>query len=275
MNSICRKILRTIVGTLSLMVLIVSADSAEPVGATLSAKDLAAGLSALQEGSSYVRLRFEVKQPTNTAQITLQLQIKQRRTRTTYDLVYQILWPNDRKGEAVLLRQGNGNPPSGSIYIPPDKPRPLNTSQMNDALFGSDLSYRDLIEDFFEWENQKIVGNEVLNHVSCVILESRPSKGEPSFYASVRSWIDAARLVPLRVEKYLPSGQIGRRIDTTRVAADDKGRPIPADLTVRGSRENSVTDLDGSRIRHDVVFTDRDFTPEGLTDVLAPPSATE
>jgi hypothetical protein len=91
----------------------------------------------------------------------------------------------------------------------------------------------------------------------------------------VRSWIDARRLVALRVEKYLPSGQIGRRIDTTRVAADDKGRPIPADLTVRGSRENSVTVLDGSRIRHDVAFTDRDFAPEGLTDVSAPPSTTE
>ena len=90
-----------------------------------------------------------------------------------------------------------------------------------------------------------------------------------------RLWIDARRLVPLRVEKYLPSGQLARRIDTTRVATDDKGRFIPADLTVRGPREDSVTDLDGSRIRHDVAFTDRDFAPEGLTDLLPPPSASE
>jgi hypothetical protein len=31
-----------------------------------------------------------------------------------------------------------------------------------------------------------------------------------------------------------------------------------------------VTDLDGPRIRHDVAFTDRDFTPEGLTGISAP-----
>ena len=114
------------------------------------------------------------------------------------------------------------------------------------------------------------MGTEVLNRVSCLILESRPGKGETSSYASVRSWIDSRRLVPLRVEKYLPSGQLARRIDTTRVATDDKGRSIPADLTVRGLREDSVTDLDGSRIRHDVAYTDREFTPEGLTEVVPP-----
>jgi hypothetical protein len=72
------------------------------------------------------------------------------------------------------------------------------------------------------------------------------------------------------VEKYLSSGQLARRIDTTRVATDDKGRSIPADLTVRGSQQDSVTDLDGSRIRHDVAFTDREFTPEGLTEIAPP-----
>jgi hypothetical protein len=77
------------------------------------------------------------------------------------------------------------------------------------------------------------------------------------------------------VEKYLPSGQLARRIDTTRVATDDKGRPIPADLTVRRLGGDSVTDLDGSRIRHDVAFTDREFTPAGLTEVLAPPSVAD
>ena len=122
-------------------------------------------------------------------------------------------------------------------------------------------------------ENQTIVGSEILNRVSCVILESRPGQGASSTYASVRSWIDSRRLVPLRVEKYLASGQLARRIETTRVVTDDKGRFIPADLTVSGPREDSVTNLDGSRIRHDVAYTDHEFTPEALREVLAPPAA--
>jgi Outer membrane lipoprotein-sorting protein len=222
-----------------------------------------------------VRLRLEVKQPRDTTKIALQIQIKERRTKTTFDIVYQVLWPNERKGEAVLLRKGGERPPTGSLFMPPDNLRSLDASQMSEALFGSDLSYQDISEDFFAWENQAIAGSEVLNGVSCVILESKPGKGESSTYASVRSWIDPRRLVPLRVEKYLPSGRLARLIETTRVVKDDKGRSIPGNLTVRGARDDSVTELDGSRIRHDVVYDDRDFTLEALKEISPPRSAPE
>jgi Outer membrane lipoprotein-sorting protein len=241
----------------------------------MSARDLAATLSARQDGTSYVRLRLDVKQPSDTTKIALQIQIKHRRTKAANDIVYQVLWPKERKGEAVLLHQADGHPPTGSLFIPPDKLRSLDASQMNEALFGSDLSYQDVIEIFFAWENQAIAGNEVINRVSCIILESRPGKGESTPYGSVRSWIDPSRLVPLRVEKYLPSGALARRIETTRVATDDKGRFIPATLTVHGSRQDSVTVLEGSRIKHDVPYADREFTPEGLKEALAPSSAPE
>ena len=74
----------------------------------------------------------------------------------------------------------------------------------------------------------------------------------------------ARRLVPLRVEKYAASGELARRIDSTKIATDDNRRHIPANLTVRGRAQDSVTELDGSKIRHDVIFTDREFTPDGL-----------
>ena len=242
--------------------------------AAISAKNLAADLSALRNGTSYVRLRLTVKQPAN-AKAALQLQIKERRSKTGADLVYQVLWPKERKGEGILLHKTEGGAPTGSLYVPPEKPRILSASQMNNPLFGSALSYEDVIDNFFGWENQVIVGTEVLDRVSCLILESKPGKGDSSSYAKVRSWVDPRRLVPLRIEKYLPSGQMARGIDTTRVVTDDKGRFIPADLTVRNAQEGSVTDLDGSRIRHDVIYTDREFSPEGLTEILAPPSAPE
>jgi hypothetical protein len=276
MNLLHSEIWRVTTATLGLALLTSSsAGAADTEAAAMSAKNLADRLSALQDGASYVRLRLEVKQPGDTTNTVLQLQIKERRTKSATDVLYQVLWPKERKGEAVLLHKAVGSPPAGSLFTPPDKVSTLNASQMNGALFGSDLSYQDVIENFFAWENQAIVGSEVLNRVSCLILESRPGKGELSTYASVRSWIDPRRLVPLRVEKYLPTGRLARRIDTTRVGTDDKGRSIPADLTVRGPRENSVTDLDGSRIKHDVAYADREFTPEGLGEISAPSSAPE
>ena len=231
----------------------------------MTASDLASRLSALrQDGASYVRLRMEIKRATKE---TLQLQIKERRTMNSSEVVYQVLYPKERKGESVLLRKIGNQPASGSVFVPPNTVRPID--DLKEPLFGSDLSYEDVVEDFFAWEQQAIVGTEKVDGVNCPILESKPGKDERSIYGSVRSWIDVRRLVPLRVEKYASSGQLLRRIATTRVVAD-AGHHIPADLTVGGARPDSSTLLDGSRIRHNVTYTDRDFTIDGLKEIATP-----
>ena len=243
-----------------------AADPAPPATAT----ELAARLSALQQdGASYVRLKMEIK---GAAKETLQLQIKQRRTPGATEVVYQVLFPKERKGESVLLRKIGNRPASGSVFVPPNTVRTID--DMKDALLGGDLSYEDIVENFFAWDRQAIVGTEDVDGVSCQILESKPGKGERSTYGSVRSWIDPRRTVPLRVEKYSASGQLLRRIDTTRVVAD-AGHHIPANLAVRGPRPDSSTEFDGSRIRHDVTYTDADFSAEGLKQVSAPRGSAE
>ena len=248
---------------------IFSARAADTSAPAISAADLAARLSsAQQDGASFVRLRLDV---TGATKLALQLQIKQRRTKGASEVVYQVLWPKERKGEAVLLRKTGERAASGSLFRPPDTVRPLTGEQMNEALFGSDLTYEDVIENFFAWEHQAIVGSEIVDRVPCQILESKPGKGQVSTYASVRSWVDTRRMVPLRVEKYTASGKLARRIDTTKVATDDLDRHIPANLTVRGRRQDSVTELDGSKIKHDVTYTDREFTPDGIKDLTSAP----
>ena len=251
-----------------------SALSAEPAASAISARDLAARLNAWQQdGASYVRLRMVVSQPSGKS--ALQIQIKARRTKTTTEVVYQILWPKERKGESVLLRNTGGRSASGSIFIPPATLRPLDASQMKEPLFGSDLSYEDLVDNFFSWEQQAIVGTEDVDGVSCHILESKPGKGDRSSYGSVRTWVDARRLVPLRIEKYTASGGLARRIETSNVVTDDVGRQVPANLTVRGSRKNSVTEIDGSRIKHDVTYGDKQFEPGALKELTIPGASRE
>ncbi len=240
--------------------------AAAPEAPALSAAELAAQLSARQEGTSLVRLRMDIAGPAKTA---LQLQIKSRASRGGAELVYQVLWPKERKGEGVLLRRGGG-----AVFTPPDTVRTITAAQMREPLFGSDLSYEDVVENFFSWDQQAIVGNEAVDRVNCAILESKPGKGGRSSYTSVRTWVDTRRLVPLRVEKYTGAGKLARRIDTTAVHLDDKGRPIPANLTVRGPGD-SVTELDGSRIKHGVSFSDEEFTPEGLKQPISGRSTAE
>ena len=260
---------------ISLLLVACSANAAEAPPA-LPAKDLAAKLSALQQdGSSYVRLKMDVKPPAGTPQFSLQLQIKQRRTQASTEVVYQVLWPKQRAGEAVLLRQSGNQPATGSLFIPPNTERHLNASQMKELLFGSDLSYADVLENFFAWDNQTIAGTEVVDRVNCQILESKPGKNQRSSYAVVRTWVDSRRLVPLRIEKYLPSGTLARRIDTTDVATDDMRRSVPANLTVSSPQKGSTTELEGSKLKHGVALTNREFTPEGIKEVTTPRAAAE
>jgi hypothetical protein len=237
--------------------------AAEPAPPAMSADQLASRMDAARQGSKMIRARLEVRSSEGAKRV-LQLQIKERRTKNTTDLIYRVLWPNEHKDEAVILHQETGNAPSGSMIVPPNTTRALKASEMNEGLFGSDLSYQDAIENFFAWGKQAIIGAEVVNRVNCQILESKPGKSGISIYAKVRSWIDPQRLVPMRVEKYSASGELVRRIDTTRVARDERHNPIPANLVVHGPHKNSVTELDGARIDQDVKLTDADFTPAGV-----------
>jgi hypothetical protein len=237
------------------------ADNALPANAA----DLAARLTGLREdGSSYVRLRMEIKGPKPE---TLQIQIKQRVTSGAAEILYQILFPKERKGEAVLLRRTGTRAASGTAFVPSNTVRPI--SDLKEPLFGSDLSCEDIINNPYTWERQAIVGNETIDGAGCQILESKPGKADHSSYGSVRSWIDPRRMVPLRIEEYSPSGQLVRRIDTARVVAD-AGRHIPADLVVHGTRADSSTVIDGSRIKRGVAYTDADFAGDGMKDLTPP-----
>ena len=232
-----------------------------------AASGLAAKLGAMQQdGASVVRLKMEVQ---GASKSTLQLQIKQRRSGSGTEVVYQVLWPKERAGEAVLLRKMEDGAATGTVFIPPNTVRTLDGSQMKDALLGSDLSYADVVENFFLWKQQAIVGAEMVNRVSCDVLESKPGKGERSNYGSVRTWVDRRRDVPLRVEKYSASGKLVRRIETTRVVSNDKKQAVPANLTVSGAGQGSVTEVNGASVKHGVTFSDREFTPAGFMVVGA------
>jgi len=240
--------------------------AAEPP-TTNSAAEIAAQLSGKREsGSTDVRLRMELQPSPAAEKATFQIQIKERRTSAGADVAYVILWPKERKGEALLVRQRSGSAPVASVITLDGKSQSIG---MNQPVFGSNLAVADTIENFYSWKNQAIIGSEEVNQVSCQILESKPGNGDSSIYSRVLSWVDPKRLVPLKVEKYL-SGKLARRIETTRVVPQGRYGNLPADLTVREPGKESVTKLDGSRIQRDVSFADADFTIEGLRRTSSP-----
>lgn len=232
-----------------------------------TASELAAKLRAKQSGSMFVRIRMEIG---SGEKQTLQVQIKSRVSDADGHIVYQILFPKERKGESVLLHR-SGHKFSGTVFTPPNNLKPIGSAEMKQSLFGSDLSYEDIIDSPFAWSQQAIVGTEDQDGTLCQILESKPGKGHTSSYSSVKSWVDSRRLVPLRIEKYDSSGKVVRRINTTRVLLQG-GDSLPVDLKVYGPG-GSVTQITGSRLKRGVSYADAEFTPEGLKQLNAPPGS--
>lgn len=244
---------------------------AEVEAEALPAADLAARLGeVVEDGDSATRLRLNIVPSGGGEKIVLQVQVKARRTADKTEVLYQVLWPKASKGQAFLIQQDHGRAPKGVAYEPSTKKvTSLSQAKMKDALLGSGLAYQDVIENFFRWEEQEITGKETVDRVECVILESKPGAKDLTPYSKVRSWIDPRRLVALRVEKYDASGKLARKIDTTRVTKDS-GHYIPASLVIHRPDSNTVTEIEGSNIRHDVKFSDKDFTTSALNDFRLP-----
>ena len=222
---------------------------------------LAAKLRAKESGSTFVRIRMQAGNQ------ILQVQIKSRVSAGTADIVYQILFPKERKGESVLLHR-SGNKFTATLFKQPDTLKQIGAAEMKQALFGTDLSYEDIIDSPFAWNQQAIVGTQDIDRFPCQILESKPGKDRASSYASVKTWVDPRRMVPLQIEKYDSSGKVVRRINITRMLLDG-GDSLPADLEVSGPG-GSVTHITGSSIKRGLNFPETEFTVEGLKELKTP-----
>ncbi|HZE58740.1 MAG TPA: outer membrane lipoprotein-sorting protein [Chthoniobacterales bacterium] len=229
--------------------------SADDTGSQLAAK-----LRTKESGSTFVRIRMQAGNQ------ILQVQIKSRASAGAADIVYQILFPKERKGESVLLHR-SGNKFSATSFTPPSTIKQIGAGEMNQALFGTDLSFEDIIDSPFAWSQQAIVGTQDIDRFPCQILESKPG-GHTSSYASVKTWVDPRRMVPLQIEKYDSAGKVVRRINITRMLLDG-GDSLPADLEVSGPR-GSVTHITGSSIKRGLNFPETEFTADGLKELKTP-----
>ena len=214
-----------------------------------TAPNLAGAMAAaVEDGDATARVKM-----TSPGSGVLQIRIKSRRSVGNTLTAYEILWPNERKGEAFILRK-SGNGTFKAAGGTADK---LGAADMSKSVFGTALAYADVIENFFRWNNQSLAGTETVGKTECVVLESRPGGQDASIYGRVRSWIDPRRMVTMRVEKYDKSGRLARRIETTQVAKDDTGKNVPSGMRVTAGEK--TTEIDGANIRHDVTHTDADF----------------
>ena len=200
-----------------------------------------------------------------------QLLIKGSRNGQGTQVLYQVLWPKSQSGQILLVSRSGDGPGTGFLLEPPQKITPVTPQLARQGFFGTDLSIEDVMEDFWHWPSQTIVGEEKVNRQSCVILESRPAAGLDTSYSRIRSWIVPDSGLPLRLEKFDREGQLIKRLTTERFHKDSHGRSIPATLVIESADGLHQTRLEGTKFEGDLEFPADDFTVDGI---MRPPRGT-
>ena len=236
-----------------------------------AAQLIAAVKAAKPSGGIYVRLRMEHRDAAGK-QTVLQAQLKRRSTSDGgSETLYQLLFPKERKGEALLLRVKGGSF-SGTAFAPGQGSRALKEGDRPSGIFGTALTIDDAIAEFLDWQQQEITGKEKEGAVPCTVIESRAPKSSSSDITRVKSWIDETRLTAMKIEFYKKADAPARTEVTHKVLRGSSGYYSPASFTVTDHVTGASTKIEGVRSDKDITYTDADFSDAALEAVTSPAS---
>lgn len=224
--------------------------------------------AAKPSGGIYARLRMEHK-GADGKQTVLQVQLKRRQTADGTETLYQLLFPKERKGEALLLRVKGGTF-SGSVFTPGQGKRALKPGDRSSGIFGTALTIDDAIAEFLGWRHQ-LIGKEKEGAVPCTVIESRAPQSSSSDVTRVKSWIDEARLTAMKAEFFKKAGSPARTVLTHKVLRGSSGYFAPVSFTVTDHATGASTKIEGVRSDHDIIYTDADFSEAAMESITAPP----
>lgn len=210
-----------------------------------------------------IRAKLTVEDTASDQKSSAQIRIRIRRERDMTRMLFQVLWPDAHKGEAVCIERTNRGVTGGFIFQPPDKVTPLGGVNMSRAYLDSDLITEDLADEFWLWPSQKIAGEETIRGDVCKIIESRPPGGTKSGYSLVRSWISPEKLLPLRLDKFGRDERLAKRI-TVQKTARHEGVWAPMTTFVQTVGKTRLTTLELSRGDRDTEIPIEEFSIERI-----------
>jgi hypothetical protein len=206
-----------------------------------------------------VRAKLTVEDTASDQKSAAQIRIRLRRDGNVTRMLFQVLWPDAHKGEALSLERTGKGAVSGFFFEPPEKVTPVNAAAMSRTYLGSDLTTEDLADEFWQWPSQKISGEESIRGELCKILESRPPPGAKFAYSLVRSWISPEKLLPLRIEKFGRDERLAKRFTVQKTSRHD-GVWVPMTTFVQSPGSTRLTTLELSRGDRDVEIPAEEFS---------------
>lgn len=176
--------------------------------------------------------------------------------------------PADIAGTGLLTLDHADGSSDQWIYLSAlDRNRRIPSARRGGRFVGSDLYFEDLQDRRPDEDRHRLLGEDEIEGVATLKLESVPVDPGESAYARRVSWIHEPSLIPLRIDFYLPGQEEtpAKRLQVHRIER------IQGYWTVMDS---TMTDLDSghrTRMTAEEVTYDRDlpealFTPRALSD---------
>ena len=223
-----------------------------------------------RQGSSGTKLRAKIESTlADGSKNILQVSIQTRNDSTVSQTLVLVLYPKERKGEAVsVTRSKNGRDQSrlaGFTFRPPNEVKKLGKGIVSEPLFGTSLSLEDVVESFWTWPYQRVVEQQIFEGEPAWIVESRESS--PKGLPVVRSIISVDKKIPLLIERFEGKGELVSKISFDRVVRRD-GNWVPTSYLIELPVAKESVRITFSRGERDLVLDPQVFRPEGIRSLV-------
>lgn len=219
------------------------------------------------------RARLVRTVPGSPGEEVLQVVIKERREGGATKVLYQVLWPKESQGRAVVVETAADGAVSGFLFDTQGKQTPLSPKLMSQTVFGTDVTVEDVAEAYWRWPHQKVVGEETVSGRKCKIIESRPGPGTVTSYSMIKTCMAPDIALPVVAEKYGKDGALLRRFFAAKIVKQGHDSWGTAVLVVDSTGGRGRTVLEGTSSERDIEVPAEQFTPDGLRKNLPAPPA--
>ena len=251
---------RTFVLLLVLLILAKFALAALPA-AEPTANELLARVYAHQGTKGFnMRGRVEVKSKDAAKPSVIQIRALGKSDGNSSRMLYQALWPDAIKGQAVVLDRPTHQTVDGFFFKPPDTTVPITPAQYGEAILGTDMTVEDLADEYLWWPNAAFAGDDKVGKDPCRAIESRPPAGAQTAYAMIRSCVSTSKLLTLRVEKLRADGKIAKRFTVKRSIRSSDFVVTARTLEIENVERGSVTTIDITSGDRGIVTATIDFS---------------
>jgi len=221
-------------------------------------------LDARETSGFRIRAKLVRTGPTADAKVTRQLLIRGRHDGAGTTVSYQVIWPKDAAGRAVVVKDNGDHHPTGFVYDGKTT-SPLSKPALGAPLFDSDLRVEDVLENFWYWPTHALANEEVLDKRRCKWMEFRPEPTTPTAYSKVRVCVAQDLAVPLRIDLFGADGALAKQVTSDRLVRRDN-HWLVGSVTVTPADHRTQTMLEGSQYEEDLQIPESEFTVDAIVN---------